>query len=59
VVDRLGAIRAVQIGGLLSRMPAHWLPTTLRSEFLAYCESGGWAARVAALREGLENGAVV
>lgn len=59
VVDRLGLIRHPQIEAMLNRMPTHWLSASLRSEFLAYCRDGGWTARVAALREGLENGAIV
>lgn len=59
IVNRLGIISASDVEGLLAHMPAHWLSNSLQSELLAYCRGGGWAARVASLREGLGNGSIV
>lgn len=58
-LGRLAAISPAQIEVILHQMPPHWLPASLRSEFLTYCRDGGWAARVDRLREGLGNGAIV
>jgi hypothetical protein len=59
IVNRLGIISVNEIEGVLRQMPTHWLSETMRSELLAYCRDGGWAARVASLREGLGNGSIV
>lgn len=59
IVNRLGIITDNEIRGILKQMPAHWLSQALQDELLAYCRDGGWAARVASLREGLGSGSIV
>lgn len=59
IVKRLGIIGVNEIESMLNQMPSHWLSSAARSELLAYCRDGEWAARVRALREGLENGSII
>ena len=59
IVKRLGIISVGEIEGFLRQMPSHWLSEVMRSELLAYCRDGGWAARVEGLGKGLENGSIV
>lgn len=59
VVRRLGIITPGEIEVMLSQMPSHWLSSADQNEFLDYCRSGRWAARVAQLLEGLGNGSIV
>ncbi|WP_288459942.1 hypothetical protein [uncultured Sphingomonas sp.] len=59
VTARLGAITAHELTAVLEQIPLHWLPPALRADFHTYCRNGGWNARVAELRRGLEDGTIV